>query len=377
MDRRTKIAGLPGLLAVALLAAGCAESVGPNGGTASLAAPSFSHVGAGIALDQVNGSLFQTGPALVKGFNPTNPHRGDAVIATFFWLGSTNVITSVTDHLTNGTPVGNTYTLVEYVTAGGLSMATYVAKNVQNFPDPNLSQDDILVVRATLSQSVADGGLMISAWSGVDQVSAEFLGAHRSGSGSGSSITAAAPGSIAVGTGGLAYAVTVADGVVGSDGPVGFTPIAQGSDVEMKADAQYAVLGSVGSVDPQWTWFFGEPSTWLATVLTLNPSLRLGFTTQPSTTLPLVTMSPVRVTVLNSLGNAATSYNGPVTIAIGRNAGLLSPGTLSGTKTVNAVNGVATFSNLSIDQPGNGYTLIVTAAGIVSAESAPFNIGAF
>jgi hypothetical protein len=50
------------------------------------------------------------------------------------------------------------------------------------------------------------------------------------------------------------------------------------------------------------------------------------------------------------------------------------PGTLSGTKTVNAVNGVATFSDLSIDQVGNGYTLTVTSAGIIGAESAPFNI---
>jgi len=35
---------------------------------------------------------------------------------------------------------------------------------------------------------------------------------------------------------------------------------------------------------------------------------------------------------------------------------------MSGTKTVAAVNGVATFSDVSIDQPGNGYT----------AENAPF-----
>jgi hypothetical protein len=55
---------------------------------------------------------------------------------------------------------------------------------------------------------------------------------------------------------------------------------------------------------------------------------------------------------------------------------LLLPGTLSGTLTVNAVNGVATFSNLSIDQVGNGYTLVVTAANVVNAESATFSIGA-
>jgi len=44
---------------------------------------------------------------------------------------------------------------------------------------------------------------------------------------------------------------------------------------------------------------------------------------------------------------------------------------------VNAVNGVATFSNLSIDQPGNGYTLVVSGLRLTDAESAPFNIGPF
>jgi len=85
----------------------------------------------------------------------------------------------------------------------------------------------------------------------------------------------------------------------------------------------------------------------------------------------------VQVTVLDALGNRAATFSGPVTIAIGHNGGLIMPGTLSGTKTVTAANGVATFSDLSIDQPGNGYTLVVSAAGLTGAESAPFNIGAF
>jgi len=64
-----------------------------------------------------------------------------------------------------------------------------------------------------------------------------------------------------------------------------------------------------------------------------------------------------------------------VTITIGRNGGTLMAGTLSGTTTVNAVNGVATFPNLSIDQPGTGYTLVVNAANVSGAESAQFDIG--
>jgi hypothetical protein len=88
-------------------------------------------------------------------------------------------------------------------------------------------------------------------------------------------------------------------------------------------------------------------------------------------------MAPVRVTAEDAFGNPVASFGDSVTIAIGNNAGTLMAGTLSGTKTVTAVNGVATFSNLSIDQLGNGYTLVVTARRTTGAESAPFNIGAF
>src|SRR2546426_3778552 len=92
-----------------------------------------------------------------KGFNPTNPHLGDAIIVTFFWVGSTNtnIITSVTDHLADGTAVGNTYTPVEFVSAGGISMATYVATNVQNFPQGTFpSGGKILVGQADPASSI-------------------------------------------------------------------------------------------------------------------------------------------------------------------------------------------------------------------------------
>ena len=49
-------------------------------------------------------------------------------------------------------------------------------------------------------------------------------------------------------------------------------------------------------------------------------------------------------------------------------------GTLSGTKTVAAVNGAATFSDLSIDQPGIGYTLVVTSSSLRGTASASFNV---
>src|SRR5689334_9188018 len=135
------------------------------------------------------------------------------------------------------------------------------------------------------------------------------------------------------------------------------------------------VSSALCSNNPQRGGAFGSPTTWLPSVVSLNPAPHLVFTAQPKTTLPLTTMPAVQVTVTDALGNAVPSFTGTVTIAIGHNGGTLAAGTLSGTLTVTVVNGVATFSDLSIDQLGNGYTLTVTAGGVVGAESAAFNIG--
>jgi len=60
-----------------------------------------------------------------------------------------------------------------------------------------------------------------------------------------------------------------------------------------------------------------------------------------------------------------------VTLAIGTNPG---GGTLSGTKTVTVSSGVATFTGLSIDLAGNGYTLIASSGTLTEATSDTFNI---
>ncbi len=67
-----------------------------------------------------------------------------------------------------------------------------------------------------------------------------------------------------------------------------------------------------------------------------------------------------------------TTSTNLITLAIGNNP---SGGTLSGTFTdVAAVGGRATFSDISIDLAGNGYTLVASTTGLTPATSAPFNI---
>src|SRR5260370_35693356 len=204
------------LCAVTILTVACSESLGPVGlDAASTPGAGATTTGSGITLDQASGVLNegvawgQGGTHVGKGFEPTNPHLGDGIVATFVWRGTSNTITTVADHLCdpNNTPVGNTYTLVEYVSAGGSSMATYVATNVQGFPDPATTSTQLLCVHAIFSNAITEGGVVLSAYQGVNAAAAAGLGNHHAASGSGSTTTVADPGAIAVGAGGRGHTV--------------------------------------------------------------------------------------------------------------------------------------------------------------------------
>jgi hypothetical protein len=101
---------------------------------------------------------------------------------------------------------------------------------------------------------------------------------------------------------------------------------------------------------------------------------KLTFTNQPTNSLAAATINSavgVKVTAQDGLGNTDLTYTGNVTVAFGTNAG---SGTLSGTLTVAAAAGVATFGNLSIDKVGTGYTLAASATALTSTTSSGFNI---
>ena len=92
------------------------------------------------------------------------------------------------------------------------------------------------------------------------------------------------------------------------------------------------------------------------------------FTAEPSNTAAGASITPaVQVSVEDANSNVVTSDNSNVTVAIGTNPG---GGTLGGTLTVAAVNGVATFDNLSINKPGTGYTLTAADGSLSRATSA-------
>jgi hypothetical protein len=100
----------------------------------------------------------------------------------------------------------------------------------------------------------------------------------------------------------------------------------------------------------------------------------LVFTVQPSTTHAGLAISPaIQVAAASSAGATDPTFTNSVTMALGTNPG---GGSLSGTTTVQAVSGVATFSNLSINNAAAGYTLVASTPTRTPVSSAAFTITA-
>jgi hypothetical protein len=109
-------------------------------------------------------------------------------------------------------------------------------------------------------------------------------------------------------------------------------------------------------------------------VAPFGPSVRLAFITQPSNASSGAAIAPaVQVVVQDAQGNTVTSATTSVTLAITTGTGT-SGAVLGGTLTVAAVNGVATFSTVTIDKVGTGYTLTATATSLTSAASTAFTV---
>ncbi len=114
-----------------------------------------------------------------------------------------------------------------------------------------------------------------------------------------------------------------------------------------------------------WASFGGNAETAVDFKVAMAGS-QVVFTVQPATTAAGAAITPaVKVAVQDALGNTVTSFSGTITVTLGVNQ---AGGTLGGHTTVTAVNGVATFTDLSIDKVGTGYTLQATGAGLTTAS---------
>jgi hypothetical protein len=131
-----------------------------------------------------------------------------------------------------------------------------------------------------------------------------------------------------------------------------------------------ATLGSAGTQLVSATDQANSSITGFGTV-TINPGAAalLGYSLQPTTVVQNQSMS-VGVAVEDAFHNVVPTATQAVTLAIQTNPG---GGTLTGGGPVGAVSGIASFT-VSIDQPGNGYTLVAMASGLTSATSTPFDV---
>ncbi|GMU55564.1 MAG: hypothetical protein AMXMBFR33_47100 [Candidatus Xenobia bacterium] len=105
---------------------------------------------------------------------------------------------------------------------------------------------------------------------------------------------------------------------------------------------------------------------------TVGPPARLVFFTQPPAALAGQALAPpIQVVVQDAAGVTVPSASDPVVVSLGSNPGAT---VLNGTLSVQPVNGAATFSDLHLNVPGTGYTLVASSAALPAVTSSPFNI---
>ena len=130
--------------------------------------------------------------------------------------------------------------------------------------------------------------------------------------------------------------------------------------------ATFTTVGLSGTAGSYTLTFAASGLTSATQAITLTPGTasQLVITTQPAgaTSGTAFTTQPV-VAIRDAAGNTVTSSTLAVTVAKASGSG-----TLSGTTTVNAVNGIATFSGLTITGSG-AHTLAFNATGVTGATS--------
>ena len=170
-------------------------------------------------------------------------------------------------------------------------------------------------------------------------------------------------------------AVTLAVGVGGGS----VTPTSGTSDASGQFSAVWTLGTAVGAqtLNASGVGLLPNPLTITATAATAGiPGVTAGFlfTQGPSNTVAGASISPaITVAAKDAFGTPVTNFTGSVTLAIGTNAG---GATLSGTVTVPAVAGVATFNNISLNRIGTAYTLTATTGALAPSVSSTFNITA-
>ena len=98
---------------------------------------------------------------------------------------------------------------------------------------------------------------------------------------------------------------------------------------------------------------------------------QLVVTAQPPSSVTAGLGFGLTVATEDQFDNVDTNFGGSVTVAISKNPG---GATLGGTGTMTAQSGAATFSGLTLNRAGTGYTLQISSNSLTSATTDAFNV---
>ncbi len=146
------------------------------------------------------------------------------------------------------------------------------------------------------------------------------------------------------------------------------TVVTNASGVAALTQWRLGTIAGANSVRATAAGLTGSPITFSATGTVGTPT-QLAVLTQPAGAISgrALTTQPV-VEIRDAAGNRVTGASDAVTVSVATGSG-----DVAGTVTVNAVNGVATFTNVRIDGAG-AHTLRFAAAGLTSATSASITV---
>jgi virginiamycin B lyase len=108
-----------------------------------------------------------------------------------------------------------------------------------------------------------------------------------------------------------------------------------------------------------------------AVTVTPAAATQLVITQQPATTVKLNSPFALKASIEDAFANVVTTASGTVSVAFASNP---TGATLGGTLSVTANQGVASFTNLTINKVGSGYALRVSSSGLTSAVSNSINV---
>jgi len=225
---------------------------------------------------------------------------------------------------------------------------------------------------AVLSGKGATGGLLH--YTGVDPVNPIDTFAGTVASGSGTTATAPSVTTTMDNTEVIRFFGAFKDLTFTTTDSRIYTLGSSNNSAERTAAAYHAKQATAGST-PEFNATLSSSAEWVSATVALRPrttAMKLAFQVQPTNTIVGDVISPaIQVSVLDNNNNIVTEFNEIISIAIASNPG---NGNLSGTLQKNAQNGIAVFDDLSIDTPGDGYTLQTTAGFLTPSTSNQFNI---